>query len=253
LSTLHSLSDLIDGLERAPGGDEVVGHRQGGAEVWSRGELGAQARALATGLGRAGVADGEVIGLLAGNRPQWVLAFLAITRAGAVAMPLSEHITAAELERIVEHSGCRRIFTTRAFVGTLARLARPAGSAPLALILLDEPDEEDAAPPADAGPVQSWRELATDGPGDLPAIAPEQGAVLVYTSGTTGTPKGVPLSHANIAANIRALLQERLAGPELSNAAPTTVEVAPTFVCRPSRLMEASPISPNVSRKISLN
>ena len=160
MTTLHSLAELTDGLERAPDAAAVIAHRPGGAEVWSRGELAAGARALAAGLGRAGLAESEVVGLLAPNRPQWVLAFLAIVRAGAIAMPLSEHITAAELERIVGHSGCRRIFTTRAFVKTLSGLARPAGGPPLTLILLDEDTTDAAAAPAAAPALQSWRALA---------------------------------------------------------------------------------------------
>jgi long-chain acyl-CoA synthetase len=143
VSTLETLADLIDTLEHAAAAPAIIGHRQGDAEVWSRGELGARVRALAAGLGSAGVARDEVVGLLAPNRPQWALAFLAIVRAGAIAMPINEQVSAAELERIVSHSGCRRIFTTRAFVRTLAGLARPDGSAPLSLILLD--DDMDAA------------------------------------------------------------------------------------------------------------
>ena len=51
------------------------------------------------------------------------------------------------------------------------------------------------------------------GSGELPELEPDQPALLVYTSGTTGTPKGVPLTHANLCANLDALVAERLARP----------------------------------------
>ncbi|MCC2690966.1 MAG: AMP-dependent synthetase and ligase, partial [Rhizobiaceae bacterium] len=112
---LPTLGHLVDRLAQDAAAPAVIGHRRGGSVVWSRAELGARARALAAGLRQAGVAPGEVVGLLAPSQPEWVLAFLAIVRAGATAMPLSEQITAPELARIVAHSGCRRFFTTEAF------------------------------------------------------------------------------------------------------------------------------------------
>jgi long-chain acyl-CoA synthetase len=258
VTTLRSLAELTDRLERAPDAAAVIAHRTGGAETWSRGELRAGARALAAGLGRAGLAEGEVVGLLAPNRPQWVLAFLAIVRAGAVAMPLSEHITAPELERIVGHSGCRRIFTTRAFVKTLSGLAAPADGPPLALILLDGDRVDDAVAPA-APALQSWRTLAAASAADLPTIDPARRAVLVYTSGTTGTPKGVPLSHANIAANIEALLHERLAGPSdrallplpLHHAYPLTVGLLTALAAGAAVVLPSGISGPEIARALA--
>jgi len=86
---LLTLGHLVDGLERAAAAPGVIGHRREGSAVWSRGELKERARALAAGLRQAGVGSGEVVGLLAPNEPEWVVAFLAIVRAGAIAMPLS--------------------------------------------------------------------------------------------------------------------------------------------------------------------
>jgi long-chain acyl-CoA synthetase len=239
--TLTTLGCLIDQLQRQPVTPAVIAHRPGGADVWSRGELAGRAQALAAGLRQSGLAAGEVVGLLAPNQPEWIMALLAIVAAGAIALPLSEQITASELARILRHSGCRRICTSKAFVPILDGLRAPdpsgAGLGQLSIIRLDRegdqsgrrsgattgdlpapdrppgsaPDAGEASAPADGA--RHWRQLLRDDPAGLPELEPDQKAILAYTSGTTGTPKGVPLSHANLCANINALMREHLADP----------------------------------------
>ena len=75
------------------------------------------------------VSTGEVVGLLAPSRPEWVMAFLAIVGAGGIVLPLSEQITAPELQRLLGHSNCRRICTTKPFVAILEALNGDAGAA----------------------------------------------------------------------------------------------------------------------------
>jgi long-chain acyl-CoA synthetase len=257
---LTSLGDLIERLEDRAGEPAVIGHGHRGAEVWSRGELAGRVRALARGLRRDGLTEGEVVGLLAPNRPQWVLAFLAIVGAGGIALPLNEQITAPELERILRHSGCRRICTTSPFVPILEGLAGPT-----------EPDPEDAVPSAptlirldddrdgaDAGP-NHWRRFLDETAATLPAIEPDQLAVLAYTSGTTGTPKGVPLSHANLTANINALLRERLAGPDdrallplpLHHAYPLTVGMLTGLAAGAAVVLPSGISGPEISHALA--
>jgi long-chain acyl-CoA synthetase len=134
-----------------------------------------------------------------------VVALLGIVRSGALAMPLNEQMGEHELERVLEHSDCRALVTT-------AQLATrtPAFDRVKQLILLD-----DEVPPdferADARP---WPVLLGEEPDRLPELTPDQPTVLLYTSGTTGTPKGVPLTHANLCANLRALEAADLARPD---------------------------------------
>jgi long-chain acyl-CoA synthetase len=71
-------------------------------------------------------------------------------------------------------------------------------------VLLDRPGEEGTF----------WRELLAEGPYEHPKVNPEDCAVLFYTSGTSGRPKGVPLSHANLVSNLAALSEKDLVRPE---------------------------------------
>jgi long-chain acyl-CoA synthetase len=251
---LRTLGHLVDGLEREAAAPAVIGHQRGGSTVWSRGELRQQVRALAAGLREAGVAPGAIVGLLAPNQPEWVMAFLAIVRAGAIAMPLSEQITAPELERIVAHSGCRRFFTTAAFVEILTTSAGREGERELDLILLDG-----AAEPAKRTAHQGWRDLLREDTSDLPDLEPAQLAVLAYTSGTTGTPKGVPLSHRNLGANIQALLREKLAGAgdrvllplPLHHAYPLTVGLLSALAAGAAVVLPSGISGPEISRALA--
>ena len=256
--TLLTLGHLVDGLERAAGAPAVIGHRRQGSVVWSCGELGERARALAAGLRQRGVAPGDIVGLLAPNQPEWVLAFLAIVRAGAIAMPLSEQITAPELERIVNHSGCRRFFTTTAFVKILSTLERQDAQSGLDLILLDDADPDDRGAGADRTATRSWQDLLHADASRLPALEADQRAVLVYTSGTTGTPKGVPLSHRNLCANIEALLREKLAGAgdrvllplPLHHAYPLTVGLLSALAIGAAVVLPSTISGPEISRAL---
>ena len=247
---LPTLGHLVDHLAQDAAAPAVIGHRRGGSVVWSRAELGGRAQALAAGLRQAGVAPGEVVGLLAPSQPEWVLAFLAIVRAGATAMPLSEQITAPELARIVAHSGCRRFFTTEAFVPVLTTLEGQQARDARQLILLDD----------EAGdPGRSWRQLLHDGRQDLPELDPAQLAVLAYTSGTTGTPKGVPLSHRNLCTNIQALLREQLAGADdrvllplpLHHAYPLTVGLLSALATGAAVVLPSGITGPEISHALA--
>ncbi|MGH8722698.1 MAG: AMP-binding protein, partial [Burkholderiales bacterium] len=199
---LQTLADLIDGLERDPEAPAVIAGQSGSC---SRGQLRSRARSLAAGLAESGVRPGDVVGLLAPSQAEWIVALLAIVRSGALAMPLSEQMGDEDLEWVIEHSGARMLFTTAPFARRTGPLDRIRD-----LVLLDDEVPSDL----ERDRVRSWRTLLRDAADDLPELSADQLAVLLYTSGTTGTPKGVPLTHANVCANLRALEAARLARPD---------------------------------------
>jgi long-chain acyl-CoA synthetase len=199
---LRTLQDLVDdGLADDPEAPALVA---AGAATWTRRGLRADARRVAAGLIAGGVQPGQVIGLLGPGQREWIVALLGAVRAGALAMPLNEQMTEQELERVVGHSGCRVLVTTAALAAR-----NPALEGVRELVLLDDEVPADLARRG----ARSLRSLGAPEDAHLPELEPDRPALLLYTSGTTGTPKGVPLSHANICANLRALEAARLARP----------------------------------------
>ena len=191
---LRTLSHLIDVLAARGDRQAVLALQEEGAESWSYEELAGYARQLAHGLIEAGVGRGDHVMLFAPSRPEWMVACLAIVEAGAVATPVDVQIGEESLSRILDHSGARFVFTTTDQTEKLERLA--VGGMPRPILL--DVGEEDP---------HSWRHLlaGADRDAGLSPPDPNEPAALFYTSGTTGAPKGVPLSHANLAFQIDAI------------------------------------------------
>lgn len=203
IGTLQSVSRSL-----AARGDRVavLALASKGAARWSFTRLDEHVRRLATGLIDAGVRHGEPVGLFAPNRPEWIVSALAVLDAGGVVVPMDAQARADELAHLVRDSGIRRLFT----VGDHARHVEELRLDPQPALYLLDGDERDA---------RSWRLLLAAEPRRLRAVEPrrlravEPGdrAALFYTAGTTGRPKGVPLTHANCASNLTALLDARVA------------------------------------------
>ena len=144
----------------------------GGAEPLTFGSWDRRASRAARGLLALGLGPGDRVGLVF-DSDRWIefaVAYCAVQRAGGVAVPLSQSATAAEAERAL--ASCAAVLAVAARAG-----ARPAR--PRCVELADLEAGPDGAPPA----IQAR-------PGDL--------AQILYTSGTTGEPKGVGASHANL-------------------------------------------------------
>ena len=162
------------------------------SRTWPYRELAERSRAFAHGLVKAGVKPGDAIVLFAQNRPEWIAAALGVLRAGAVVVPLDVQFGDDDLAHILADSAARAVITTKRRLERLEQLDPERK-----LTLLD-------APPGDE---RSWENLCRAERAELPVVRPNQPAVLFYTSGTTGPPKGVPLTHGNIASQLRVVRQ----------------------------------------------
>jgi len=160
-------------------------------ESVSYGEFDARTDALAAGLADLGVRPGDVVSVMLPNCLEFLEAWWGILKAGAVFGPINPAFTAPEAAYVVGHSGAVAVVTDARGAGTLAG----AGGKPeLARLrhLISVEDEGDLTLESLAG--RSGRVPADRrGPEDL--------ATLMYTSGTTGKPKGAMLTHGNLLAN----------------------------------------------------
>ncbi len=195
-----TLQELRHAIAARGGADALIAYAQDREEIWSFAKLGRTAARLGAALAAKGVARGDIVALIAPNSPGWIAAFWGIIAAGAVALPIDAQIGDRDLERMVAFGGCRYAFTTAAGARRLQSLA-PSCRA----ILLDAESESSLG--------EAWLNLLSAPESELPRAEAGDVAVIVFTSGTTGTPKAVPLTHANLLTNVRALAETRLVGP----------------------------------------
>ncbi|HWO42999.1 MAG TPA: AMP-binding protein [Candidatus Eisenbacteria bacterium] len=191
-ATLHELVAFL-----ASHGDKtaLVAFTKKGPETYSYRQLTERAQQLARGLTKTGLEPGSRMLIFAPNRAEWVVACLALLAFPAVPVPVDVQIGQEELEHILGETEARYVFTTT----TLARRLEKAGHR-LEPILLDREADEPGG----------WGRYLVDAGDRLPAPSPEDHAILFYTSGTSGRPKGVPLTHKNITSNLNALLSLEL-------------------------------------------
>lgn len=168
---------------------------------------------------RFGLRPGDRVAIAMRNLPEWPTTFFAAQVAGLVVVPLNAWWSATELAWAVADSGARVVVADPERTAALAsaRDGDPAAGVPLVRV---RGEGRDAAPG-----VVEWSALGlrTDGPGtldDLPAPAPGDVATILYTSGTTGRPKGAVGTHRNHVTNLLNVALQARAGALLSGAEP---------------------------------
>lgn len=151
--------------------------------------------ALASGLTSAGIQRGDRVAIwLEPSIPQ-ALSVFAISRAGAVFVPMNHVLFPEQVTHIMKDCGVRSIITTSSKLRGLRNVSSDVPSLALALTT-DEPDGMDLPLPA-----LSYKKFAAVDPENLPDLAIEKDlAAILYTSGSTGKPKGVMLTHAQVIA-----------------------------------------------------
>ena len=153
-------------------------------------QMEANATALATGLHERGVRPGDVVGLLSYNCPEFLETVFAANYLGAIAMPINWRLAAPEVRYILEHSQARAFVCDEALVDLGVEAAHGIEDGPACICLGHRPPDGWTA----FSQVRSTSPAVTRA-----AAAPDDVHRLMYTSGTTGRPKGVMITHANLA------------------------------------------------------
>lgn len=184
----ETLRDLLRQFEERGEAVAIVAFGEGDAGTRTFGELVRTARRIAARIGKER-AGGSTVGLMAANGPTWVEGFWGIVAAGMTVMPIDIQASNEELRSMIEKGACHLVLADAQRIERLRRIVPECTT--ISLETAREESEEGITPGGSA-----------------------ETAVLAFTSGTTGTPKAVPLSHANLLSNVQALLAERIVGPD---------------------------------------
>jgi len=159
------------------------------------GQLDALSSQVASSLKSTGLQKGDRVGLMLPNVPQFPIAYFGILKAGGVVVPMNVLLKAPEVSFYVGDSGSRYLITWEDFAGEA--LKGIAGIGPVTTFVALRPGVTDLP----AG-TRNFAELMTGDPKfDTEATAGDDTAVILYTSGTTGKPKGAELTHLNLFMN----------------------------------------------------
>ena len=162
-----------------------------GDETITHGDLGDLAARTGGWLRNGGVEPGERVVLCGGNSLDFVIGYLGILRTGAVVVLAGPTLTEHELRHLVENSGAVRALAQSPALEKLSTVFKDDGH----VVALED------------GEGSLRQEISGAEPLEPQDVASDETALLAYTSGTTGRPKGVPLSHANLLSSMRAVMR----------------------------------------------
>lgn len=206
-TTLNEL--FVQAVDRHAKADAFLSKRHGAYQGLSSADALRRAAALGLALEGLGVQPGDPVALLSENREEWALADYAVMGIGAIDVPIYPTLPPAEIEFILRSSESRGIV-----LSTPAQLLKVAGIADrlpnlkfvIAMEAASAPESIAVRLFADVIAEQLRRTPAPEADFRARALRakPHETATIIYTSGATGQPKGVVLTHANIVSNIKA-------------------------------------------------
>lgn len=199
LSHATDLLDLFDQSTKRGGDAPFLWHKTDGVyQPRSWNEVAAAIDGLAAGLAAAGLEPGDRVVIVGENRPDWLIADLAVLRVGGISVPAYTTNTENDHGHVLKDCGASAVILSGPQVATTL-LPAIANAPDVRTVVTMDPMPGVAA-------VTGWEDIvakgAASGPFKPHPVAPDDLACLIYTSGTGGQPKGVMLSHRNILANV---------------------------------------------------
>ncbi len=228
-------------------------------------EVAETVEALSAALQDLNVKQGHRVGLLSETRPEWAFADLAILCAAGVTVPVYRTLPPAQIEYIMKDSGMEIIFVSG--IAALQKILEIRDRVPQLrrVIVIDAPESLPEKVVSLSQLVSEGKSALQKNPGmvqdRVALVKPEDVFTIVYTSGTTGVPKGVMLTHSNVVGNIKGILAffqfndddvalsflplshifERMAGYYCVLYAGATIAYAESVEAMPRNLLEVRP------------
>lgn len=190
----ETLQALACNLAAAGDRDALVSFDGEGVRRRSFCDLAGEVEDRARSLGLKGIESDDPVILCGPGGADWIVACLAVLRCGACAVPVDNQLAVDTFRHVLKDSGARFALVAPSAEKRFGALFKEAGIEVLALA-------------GDGG-------LHDAGDVDFPSVDPGDRAILFYTSGTTGPPKGVPLTHRNIAFQIGVIADAGLVRPD---------------------------------------
>ncbi|HEX8131303.1 MAG TPA: AMP-binding protein [Pyrinomonadaceae bacterium] len=193
-NTVASMRELLE-LRAAATPDVTFLFDAHDGRSWTYAEFDAAVNQTCDMLAAHGVGRGDVVSLLLPNSAEYVIAYFACFKTGALAGPVNSLLKSEEVAYVVGNSDAKLLLYHSQFRDTVAQVQKEISSLTAALQF---DDVATANANSDAPPVDSWRNLA---------LGRDDEAIIIYTSGTTGKPKGCLLTHGNLLANARQIVR----------------------------------------------
>src|SRR6478609_707859 len=190
---LRSLGGLALAAADRHSGDAM---RAPGRSTITYADFGRAIREIAGGLASLGVETGDPVAILCGTVPEWTMADFGAFCAGAVVVPVYHTNSSEECQYVLSHSGSKVVLLEDAAqAAKIASVREQLPELEHVVVLSGEADGAITLADLRSRGVETGDTVARERTAD---VAPEDTATIVYTSGTTGPPKGCVLSHANL-------------------------------------------------------
>jgi long-chain acyl-CoA synthetase len=202
---VFTIKQIVERAGRVEKDKPALRMRRQGDEFWeiSYRQAAQLIKELATGLYELGMGKGHQVGVIGENRPEWALAFLAITAGGGVVVPLDANLKELEWSNILRSCKVDIIIASPRYITQMREVAGKVRR-PMTIVSMEAGGDISFQQLGDAG---RERLAHDDRTYDRMPVELDDLAELIFTSGTTGNAKGVMLTHGNLGSNLNSIYQ----------------------------------------------